>query len=88
MTKKEKGASPDQAAPQVTTTDLDYTAPVLGAALTAALQVDCGHAAAEIIADGLVEAFASTHDLHSTAHIIAIELLPLIRQDLFDRGMQ
>lgn len=56
---------------------------VLGAALIEAMQADCGYAAASIIADGLSKAFAEGKNAREAAEIIAVELLPFVRPDLF-----
>ena len=57
--------------------------PILGAALIEAMQADCGHAAASIIADGLSKAFAEGKNVRAAAEIAAVELLPFVRPDLF-----
>lgn len=65
--------------------DIERRPPVLGATLIEALQADCGHAAASIIANGLTKAIADAKNVRTMAEIIAIELMPFVRPDLFKR---
>lgn len=64
---------------------IEQRRPVLGAALIEALQADCGYAAAAIITDGLTTAIQDAMNARAVAETIAIELLPFVRPDLFER---
>ena len=65
--------------------NVEHRRPVLGAALIEALQADCGYTAASIIAGAITEALPEAKNVRAIAETIAIELMPLIRPDLFKR---
>ena len=65
--------------------DAEFAAFLLRQAMTEARNVDCGHAAAGILADALVMAFEGC-DLREIADAVAVALLPAVCPDFFAKG--